>query len=477
MTTLGQLQRLMHRSRRTYVLGIAAMLIVLAATVLAGWLMARMLVRQLILQRDADLLYATSLMEQLDAREENGNQSLRSDEQVGFDAAILASRLRGVMGIRFFTPSGKFKDAFPANIQPQALDAEPLVAVQSFKPHGRYRADTPLSDVLIYLPAFRTGRVDRVPIVEVTVPLHRRDGTNLAGAAQFLIEGQTVVEEFRALDRHLAGLAGQTLLIAGVLLAGTLWLTFGQVERLNRELTERNERLLRANEELAMAAKTSAVGAVSAHLMHGLKNPLASLSDFVRSRSDAPSPAEGDDWQDAINASRRMQALVEQTLEVLADTRGQPLYQLSTRELAESVRTHVAGTAAKGDVRLSLDIDADSPLSSRVANLLRLILINLIENAIEASPAGRSVRLGLRIWAGKLEWTVADEGPGFPSHLRSRLFLPCKSTREGGSGIGLTLCKQLADHLGATLDLTEPATGGCVFRLRLRPESGGTPGN
>jgi signal transduction histidine kinase len=474
MTTLSQLQRLLHRSRRTYALGIAAMLIVLVATVLAGWLTARMLVRQLILQRDADLFYATTLMEQLDAQEENGNASLRSDEQVGFDAAIRASRLRGVMGIRFFTPSGQFTDAFPANIQPLALDDEPLRAAQSFQPRGHYQADTPLSDVLIYLPSFRTGRVDRVPIVEVTVPLHRRDGTNLAGVAQFLIEGQSMLDEFRALDRHLAGLAGQTLLIAGVLLAGTLWLTFGQVERLNSELTERNERLLRANEELAMAAKTSAVGAVSAHLMHGLKNPLASLSDFVRSRGDAPSPAEGDDWQDAINASRRMQALVEQTLEVLADTRGQPLYQLSTRELAESVRTHLAGAAAQCNVRLSLDIGVDSPLSSRVANLLRLILTNLVENAIAASPPGKPVRLGLRDHSGEWEWTVADEGPGFPHHLRPRLFLPCKSTREGGSGIGLTLCKQLADHLGATLDLTEPATGGCVFRLRLRPEPAGT---
>jgi signal transduction histidine kinase len=457
----------MHRSRRTYALGIVAMLVILAITVLVGWLMARVLVRQLILQRDAELLYATTLMEQLDARTENGREPLLSDEQIGFDAAILASRLRGVLGIRFFTPSGEFSDAFPASIQPQPLETEPLRAIQSLKHHSRYRAETPLSEVFIYLPAFSTGRVDRVPIVEVTVPLHRREGTNLAGAAQFLVEGQTVVREFRALDRHLAGLAGQTLLIAGVLLAVMLWLTFSQVERLNRELTERNQRLIRANEELAAAARTSALGAVSAHLMHGLKNPLASLSQFVRNHGDAPPESGEHDWEDAIRASRRMQALVEQTLEVLADAQGQPLYELTTRELAESVRAHLAHTANQRHVRLSVDVTVARPLSSRVANLLQLILSNLVENALQATPPGKTVRLSLRHQADSLEFTVADEGPGFPPHLRERLFLPCKSTREGGSGIGLTLCKQLADHLGASLELVEPEGGGCVFTLRL----------
>jgi len=467
MPTLATLQQLIHRSRRTYTLGIVAVLIILLAAVTAGWLMARVLVRQLILERDAELLYATTLMEQLDARSDEGVGSLLSEEQVGFDAAILASRLRGVIGIRFFTPEGEFSDAFPASIQPEPLDAESLGAVRSLKPHSHYHSAKPLSDVFIYLPSFGTGQVERVPVLEVAVPLHRRDGTNLAGAAQFIVDGQGVVEQFHALDRHLAGLAGQTLVVAGVLLAAMLLLTFGQVERLNRALSERNERLVRANEELAMAAKSSALGAVSAHLMHGLKNPLSSLSQFVRNHGEAGPGAQEHDWEDALRASRRMQTLVEQTLEVLADSKGEPVYELSIRELMDGVRAQVTGLAAERKVALRVDIQSDCALSSRVANLLRLILVNLLENALQATPAGKRVQFGTRHDGGALEFSVLDEGPGFPSHLRSRLFLPCKSTREGGSGIGLSLCKQLSDHLGASLELREPAAGGCLFVLRV----------
>jgi nitrogen-specific signal transduction histidine kinase len=51
--------------------------------------------------------------------------------------------------------------------------------------------------------------------------------------------------------------------------------------------------------------------------------------------------------------------------------------------------------------------------------------------------------------------------------LREQIFLPCKSTREGGSGIGLAISKQIADHLGAKLQLVESSSNGCVFLLQM----------
>jgi signal transduction histidine kinase len=96
-----------------------------------------------------------------------------------------------------------------------------------------------------------------------------------------------------------------------------------------------------------------------------------------------------------------------------------------------------------------------------------LILTNLIENAIEATPAGDTVTLSAARESGRLRFRVRDKGSGFPAHLREHLFLPCKSTREGGSGIGLAISKQIADHLGAKLELAESSTLGCEFVLEL----------
>ena len=171
--------------------------------------------------------------------------------------------------------------------------------------------------------------------------------------------------------------------------------------------------------------------------------------------------------QDALTAARRMQSLVEQTLEVLADARGEPAYEVTVKELLEGARQRVEALAAKRGVSLSTVAAGDQMLSSRAANLLRLILVNLLENAVQVTAPGRKVSLAAELQDGRLVLRVQDQGPGFPEHLRPSLFLPCRSTREGGSGLGLAISKQLAEHLGANLELRESTSSGCVFALDL----------
>lgn len=462
----------MPRTRKAFLLGVGLAACVLAATLIAGWLFVRALVREQIAQRDAEALHATTLMEQLDARGNNG-EPLESEEQIGFDAAILASRLRGVMGIRFFDPVGRFADSFPATVLPKPLAPEALAAVRRLQPHSRFHREIPLSDVFIYRPEFATGNVARVPILEVTVPLHQRDGQKLSGVAQFIVEGQSIAAEYARLDGHLGGLGLLALAVATLLLVAMLWPVFRRVERLNRELAARSERLQRANEELALAARASALGAVSAHLMHGLKNPLASLSEFVQGRHANGSEPDKDEWQDALTAARRMQSLVEETMEVLGDARGEPGYRISVRELVEQMRKRVEPLVRKLGAQLVAEADGTDTLPSRTANLVRHILLNLLENAVQATPDGKTVELEIRREGDQLIARVRDEGPGFPAHLRKSLFLPCKSTKEGGSGIGLAIAKQLANHLGAKLELESSTAAGCIFVLGLPLEMAG----
>ena len=455
------------QSGRAFALGLSLALTVLAGTILGGWLVVRSLVRQQIVQRDAEALHATTLMEQLDARADGEIDLLGGEEQIGFDAAVRASRLQGVMGIRFFDGEGRFTDSFPATILPKQLSAQALAAVRRLQPIGRFSPDTPLTDVFIYLPQFATGNIPRVATLRVTVPLHRRDSTNLVGAAQFIVEGESIAQEYARLDRHLGGLALAAFGASGLLLGLMLWPAFRKVGRLNRELAQRNERLSRANQELALAARASALGAVSAHLMHGIKNPLASLSQFVNGHGSGLAGHNDEEVQDALTAARRMQALVDQPLEVLADARGEPAYEVSLVELLEDVRKRVATLAGARQVRVTSAARGELTLTSRAANLLRLILVNLLENAVQMSPADSNVSLAAEVNDGRLTMHVQDQGPGFPEHLRSALFLPCRSTRDGGSGLGLAISKRLAEHLGAALELRQSNASGSVFALTV----------
>lgn len=104
------------------------------------------------------------------------------------------------------------------------------------------------------------------------------------------------------------------------------------------------------------------------------------------------------------------------------------------------------------------------------------IVHNLIVNALQALeqvPASqRRLTLTLHAVDGLGELAVADSGPGIPAEVLPRLFEPFFSTREGGLGLGLSLCETLASGMGGSLSAANASTGGAVFRLRLPRANG-----
>ena len=464
------IERIAPGTKRAFLLGFGVALAVLASTVISGLLYLRSTVCAQIVSRDAAALYATTVMEQLDAAA--ADPEVLGDDQLALEAALLASRLKGVIGIRFFDNAGKFKDSFPANIQPRDLPLWAQKVLRTHQPSGLLARDIPLDQVFIYLSSFSTGHIAKANILQVVVPLHSADATQLVGAAEFILEGESIASEYSRLDRQLGVIGTVALVLGGTLLGLMLWPVFHRAQKLTRTLEAQNLMLQRANEELALAARASALGAVSAHLMHGLKNPLASLSDYLR--GERPRNGKGQleeaedlDRSDALNAARRIQNMVDETLEVLADARGEACYQISPTELVNSICAKAALMAKKKGVVLVQAVNAPAVLPSRIANLVRLILSNLVDNAIQASPSSSTVTVSVEQMGAAIQrYRIKDQGPGFPSHLLQKLFLPCKSTK-GGSGLGLAISHQLAEYLGSKISLVSSSSEGCLFEFEL----------
>ena len=450
----------MLRSRRLALLVSVLALAVLAGVVLLATLQTRQRIREQIAGRDGEVLYAVALLNYAeDAEEGLAGTALNSGDQLTI--AVKGSQLRDVLGVRLFDSEGRFVESFPPYVTETGLPESILPALRSLRPVSRYYPKAPLAALFYSDDDAPSGDL---PLLEVCVPLHADNGP-LAGIAQFLVAGHSIRAEYARLDRHLAVQATLAFAAGGTILAFALGWAFRRLRRSQQLLTERTENLVRANQELAVAAKTSALGAVAAHLIHGLKNPLAGLQSFVAARGGGSAGDATTEWDQAVASTRRMQSLINQVVGVLREEQAGTAYEVTLAELEQLVRNRVQPLAREAGVNFATLIQTEAALPNLAANLVALVLINLAENAVQASPRGKSVTLAVRREDGRLQFEVRDEGSGFPAD--TPLFTPCVSTKDGGTGIGLALCKQLANHLGAELELATSTANGCVFTLKL----------
>jgi signal transduction histidine kinase len=459
-------QKQFIRLRWPVAVGIGLALTVLAGTVAGSVLYLRQRIRGQIANRDGESLDAIAEMQYLDDKASEETISPLDDPGEQIHLALKISRMRSVLGVRLFSRDGKFVNAFPAHITEASLPLEDLAELQKLKPVSHFNAQARLQEH--YLLAITNE--SPVPLLVVNVPLHEEDGSKLVGVAQFIMNGTSIAREYGALDRHVALQGALAFAVGGSILASGLALAFWRVQHVNRLLAERTANLLKANRELALAAKTTAVGTLTSHLIHGLKNPLSGLKTFVRNGALGQTSGQETDWELAVATTRRMESLINRVVGVLQQCPAAD-YEVSFVELSESLTARLAPAAREAGVRLETAVTAAGAPSNREAELLLLILENLVQNAIEATPPGKTVRLTVVTLGERTTFEVQDEGPGLPPEIAQRLFTPCISTKKGGTGIGLAISRQLATHLGAELELKHSSAQGSSFRLTLATDA------
>lgn len=139
--------------------------------------------------------------------------------------------------------------------------------------------------------------------------------------------------------------------------------------------------------------------------------------------------------------------------------------QASGRSAAESALMGVRPQAEHGGVRLDLQLlDSGSALLGGVGALLQ-VLTNLLLNAIDFSPRGSTVSVGVREEGSFVVFSVSDEGPGIDPERVATLLTAPASTRRGGAGVGLRHSAALARGKGGSLAVARTSPGAC-FDLR-----------
>ena len=233
------------------------------------------------------------------------------------------------------------------------------------------------------------------------------------------------------------------------------------------DLTREKELTARRRETDRLAA----VGELAASIAHEIRNPLASIRGSVEMLS-GELELEGYQRQLfdlVLKESARVNSIIS---DFLAYSRMRPVSRRCFSaagfrdETLLLLRQHVA--AARGDVRVTAEVTpADLELVADPAQLTQLAL-NLAINACEAMRYHGRLRLALHLVGGgeTYELVVTDDGPGIEADIRDDLFQPFKTTKEGGTGLGLSVVARIATAHGGTVRAEDAPGGGAIFRVR-----------
>jgi len=246
-----------------------------------------------------------------------------------------------------------------------------------------------------------------------------------------------------------------------------------EIERLYADLSTAHEELKRL----------SALQDDLTHMIgHDMQNPLAavigSLQTLREKDLDLPAGQRDELTGIALAAAQTARARVSDLLDVTRMESGQLTLErapVTPADLARTAHDDVAFAASETGVALTLDMPADLPAVEVEREMIRRVLVNLLDNAVRASPAGGSVTISARAepsgaW---VRFSVADEGKGVAAEFRERIFEKFVQieTRAGSSrgsfGLGLAFCRLAVEAHGGRIWVESPEGGGATFHFTV----------
>jgi signal transduction histidine kinase len=245
----------------------------------------------------------------------------------------------------------------------------------------------------------------------------------------------------------------------------------GEVGELVRAFDAMTEDLARSRERLASAERVAAWREVARRLAHEIKNPLTPIAMSVETLRDARAagrPDFGEIFDEGTQAIaeevRRLKRIVDEFSRFARLPVPEPS-PVPAADLAQAVLALFPSPPA--GVELVREIDDGLPAVRADRDQILQVLLNLVRNALEAMPAGGTLRLGARRDGDAVAFSVSDTGPGIPSEDLGRIFEPYFTTKEGGTGLGLAIARRIVEEHGGRLDVESFTGEGATFTLRL----------
>jgi two-component system nitrogen regulation sensor histidine kinase NtrY len=335
-----------------------------------------------------------------------------------------------------------------------------------------------LQTLVAHVPVALASADERGRVKLLNVAARRLFGTALTETAQFARHGEAFAVGMEAIR------PGSTAILRMERPSGTLLLKVAVTELALGGIRYRLISLQNIESEMSaqeMAAWQTVIRVMAHEVMNSL-TPVSSLaatahdlvSGVIRQMpADDPRSVALKDASEALETvARRSQGLLHfvqnhrrLTKHLVTQIDVAPIQRIFAR-----LRRLLTNDLAARDIHLTTSVTPETLEISADIELLDQALINLVRNAIEAlrdTAEGRIVLSAQRDPDGRVAIAVADNGPGIAPDQLEKIFVPFYTTKRQGSGVGLTLVRQIATAHGASVDVAQTTGGGATVRLRF----------
>ena len=248
------------------------------------------------------------------------------------------------------------------------------------------------------------------------------------------------------------------------------------LDRLKAALARSDERLQQQRERLEATAKLVAVGEMASMLAHQINQPLSAVVNYNKSclrrlRSGHTEPEQLTEiMEQASHEAARAGAIIQRVREFVRK-REPDRRPTELNSLVEQTLSFMRTEAAKYNIAVKFEPAAALPLVDADRIMIEQVIVNLIKNGIEAMKEvgwSRELRVTTALDQSRfVRVSVSDRGCGIDADAAEHLFQPFFTTKAEGMGLGLSVCRSIAEFHGGEIWATPDPAGGITFHFTL----------